>query len=63
MPAFCGAAEQGFEVPPDQPAHTLLPPALIAGENFAVVEPVRSDGLMYPFRVDRRFGTFDVLRA
>lgn len=53
------AATESFELPPDQPPAALLPPTQVAGENFHIVDPVHSDGLMHRFVVDSHFGKFD----
>lgn len=58
--AGTAAAEMpGFEVVPDQSPAQLLPPTMVSGTNFHVVDPVHGDGLMYPFVVDSRFGKFE----
>ena len=51
-----GAAD--FEVPPAEPAAASLPPALSAGTDFHVREPVESDGLMRHYIIDSKFGEF-----
>jgi hypothetical protein len=52
------AADGRFESVPDQSPASLLPPALSAGSDFHVVDPVHGDGLMYLFVTDSRFGKF-----
>ena len=54
--AFAG---EGFEIPPDRSPSTFLPASLVAGENFTIVDPVSSDGLMRRYAIDSRFGRFD----
>jgi len=56
----CAAAQEpaGFETPPAVFPADILPGALAAGPDFHVVAPVQSDGLMYPFEIDSRFGHF-----
>jgi hypothetical protein len=56
-PAVPAAGE--FETPPDQAPAELVPPSMVAGENFHVQDPVHSDGLMHRFVLDSRFGKFD----
>jgi hypothetical protein len=53
------AATGSFETVPDQSPAELLPPAMVSGANFHVVDPVHGDGLMYRFVVDSRFGEFE----
>jgi len=53
------AAAEKFESPPDQTPSALLSPAMVAGENFHVVNPVHNDGLMHRFVIDSHFGKFD----
>jgi hypothetical protein len=48
-----------FENPPEEAPESLLPAAMVAGESFRVVAPVRSDGLMRHYVVESPFGTFD----
>jgi hypothetical protein len=47
-----------FETPPQQPASASLPPELVSGPDFHVIEPVESDGLMHHYVIDSRFGQF-----
>lgn len=54
-----GAADEDFETVPDRAPAQLLPPAMVAGADFHVLDPVHGDGLMHRFVVDSRFGTFD----
>jgi len=49
----------GFETVPDHPAAELLPPQLVKGPDFHLVDPVHGDGLMNRFVVDSRFGQFE----
>jgi hypothetical protein len=55
--AYCLAADT-FETPPDEEPAASLPPAQVAGEDFHLDSPVRSDGLMKHYVVDSRFGVF-----
>jgi len=48
-----------YETPPDLAPETVLPPAMTAGVNFHVQNPVHSDGLMRRYVLDSRFGKFD----
>ncbi len=59
VPAPRVAAAEDFETPTEQPVANLLPPELAAGANYHVVDPVRSDGVMYRFVLESRFGEFD----
>lgn len=59
---LAGAAEIGssaFDTVPDRPAGEVLPPAMVAGTDFHVADPVPGDGLMNRFVLDSRFGQFD----
>ena len=51
--------QAAFEIPPEQPAATLLPAELVSGTNYHVVDPVHSDGLMHHYVLDSRFGRFE----
>jgi hypothetical protein len=53
-----GAADE-FETVPDRSPAELLPPAMVSGPNFHVVDPVHGDGLMNRFVLETHFGTFD----
>jgi len=53
------AGSDPFETAPDEAPANLLTAALAAGSDFHVVDPVHSDGLMYPFVIESRFGKFD----
>ena len=48
-----------FEVPPEQRAVDVLPAALASGTDYHVVDPLRSDGLMYHYVLDDRFGRLE----
>jgi hypothetical protein len=52
-------AEANYEVPPDEPPASFLPAALVAGENFKIVDPVSSDGLMRRYVIESSFGRFE----
>jgi hypothetical protein len=52
-----------FEFPPELPPSALLPPALSAGPDFHVEDPVLSDGLMAHFVVYSRFGRYEAYGA
>lgn len=52
-------ADEGFESVPDLSPAQILAPALTAGENFHVLDPVHGDGLMYRFVIDSRFGRYE----
>jgi hypothetical protein len=49
----------GFEAVPEHPPGELLPPQLVKGTDFHVVDPVQGDGLMNRFVLDSRFGQFE----
>ena len=53
------AASDDFETVPERAPAELLPPAMVSGTNFHVVDPVHGDGLMNHFVLDSRFGRFD----
>jgi hypothetical protein len=56
------AADPGsddFETPRDEAVAALLPPDMAASDNYKVVGPVRSDGLMHHYILESRFGRFD----
>lgn len=55
--ATASSASQ-FEVPTEEPPSASLTAEEASGENFRVVDPVRSDGLMRHYVLDGRFGTF-----
>ena len=55
--AGAGVPEDFDTVPAIAPA-ALLPPALVSGPDFHVVDPVQGDGLMNRFVLESRFGTF-----
>jgi len=59
--ALAGAASttEDFEPPPDEAVTTLLPATLAAGENYRIVDPVHSDGLMHRYAIESRYGRFD----
>jgi hypothetical protein len=48
-----------FESVPDRTPGELLPPAMVSGPGYKVVDPVHGDGLMNHFVLDSRFGRFD----
>ena len=52
-------ARDDFEPPPTFEVDELLPPALRAGENFHVQDPVTSDGMVLTFRIASLFGEFE----
>lgn len=56
--AATAAAPGDFEAPPDEPLAASLAARQVAGPDFHVVDPVRSDGLMRHYVVESRFGTF-----
>jgi hypothetical protein len=56
--AATAATAGGFEAPPDEPPAASLPAGQVAGPDFRVVDPVRSDGLVRHYVIDSRFGTF-----
>jgi hypothetical protein len=47
-----------FETPSAESAATSLPPDMVSGPNFHVVEPVEVDGLMHHYVIESHFGTF-----
>jgi hypothetical protein len=53
-----GAAE--YETPKNQSAKAVLPPAVAAGPDYTVTDPVVADGYMYQFKVKSTHGAFDV---
>ena len=53
LPAFTAA---DFETPADESPSTSLTAAQVTGENFHVVDPVRSDGLMHHYVIDSKYG-------
>jgi hypothetical protein len=55
LPAYTGA---DFESPPTEPPAASLTAAQAAGENFHLVDPVRSDGLMHHYVIDSHYGIF-----
>jgi len=59
LTAAAPAQSAGFEAPPDESPESILPADQIAGEDFHVVAPVRSDGLMRHYVVESRFGVFE----
>ena len=59
LAAFVSAAPAPFEDPPAQPPAAVLSPAMVAGKDYAVIDPVTSDGLMHRYVLDTRFGRFD----
>jgi len=53
------AEREDFETVPDRSPAQLLPPAMVAGTNFHIADPVHGDGLMNRFVIESRFGKFD----
>ena len=53
-----GAAE--YETPTNRPVAQALPPAMAAGTDFTVKDPVVADGYMYRFTVTSPYGPFEV---
>ena len=53
------SADDTFEVPPPQPPAAVLPPSLVEGPDFKIVDPVASDGLMHLYVVHTGFGQFE----
>jgi hypothetical protein len=53
------AVSDRYETVPDRAPGELLPPSMVSGPNFHVLDPVRGDGLMDHFVVVSRFGSFD----
>jgi hypothetical protein len=52
------AAGADFESPPAEPPAASLVPEQVTGENFHVVDPVQSDGLMHHYVLDSHYGVF-----
>ena len=50
------AAVERYEEPPRSLASEILPPGLVSGTNHQVQQQVLSDGFMYQYRIDSRFG-------
>ena len=59
LPATPAHANEPFEVPPEQSPAALLPDFKVSGDNYHVVDPVLSDGLMHHYVVDSKYGKFD----
>ena len=57
--AIAADSPDDFESPPDQAPAALLPASMVAGTNYHVVDPVRSDGLMHTYVLDSKFGQFE----
>ncbi len=57
--AIAADSPDDFEFPPDQAPAALLPASMVAGTNYQVVDPVRSDGLMRTYVLDSKFGRFE----
>jgi hypothetical protein len=51
-------ADTDFESPPAEPPAASLVPEQVTGENFHVVDPVQSDGLMHHYVLDSHYGVF-----
>ncbi len=61
--AIAADSPDDFESPPDQAPAALLPASMVAGTNYHVVDPVRSDGLMRTYVLDKQVWTVRGLRA
>jgi hypothetical protein len=51
-------ADTDFESPPAESPAASLVPEQVTGENFHVVDPVQSDGLMHHYVLDSHYGVF-----
>lgn len=58
--AAVGAGAAGYETPMNRAAKDVLPPAVAAGPDYRVVDPVVADGYMYQFAVTSTHGPFKV---
>jgi len=55
-----GAGAADYETQTNKPVSQALPPAVAAGPDFKVNDPVVADGYMYKFTVTSTYGPFEV---
>jgi hypothetical protein len=53
------AGAEEFERVPEARAEDVLPPELVSGPDFRVVDPVRGDGLMRRYVIESRYGRYE----
>jgi hypothetical protein len=55
-----GAGAADYETAKNRPVKEVLAPAVAAGPDYTVTEPVVADGYLYQFKVKSTYGAFDV---
>jgi hypothetical protein len=55
-----GAGAADYETAGNRPVKEALPPAVAAGPDYTVTDPVMADGYMYQFKVKSPYGPYDV---
>jgi hypothetical protein len=55
-----GAGAADYETAKNRPVKEVLPPAVAAGPDYTVTDPVVADGYMYQFKVKSPYGPYDV---
>lgn len=55
-----GAGAADYETAGNRPVKEVLPPAVAAGPDYTVTDPVVADGYMYQFKVKSPYGPYDV---
>lgn len=58
--AFAAPPKSKYEKPPVRTAAEVLPPALIQGETFHVLDPVTNFESLNKFKVKTYWGTFEI---